>query len=372
MALYGVIDTRDTRPLRVAIAHHDGEGRCDLARLLEACGLDVVLNTAFVPGLPKLLVNNRADVLLVDLEDGEALHKDYLDALFEQLDMPIVFSDKDVTMKNGQTDEEIGRKLSNKLTSLFSRGGNTGKAPVDNNKSLRYGIDILDESTTDGAGLSRHDENITASTHRPRKEDVPASRVWVLIGSIGSVAAIRRFLAALPPDLPIAFIVAQQICESIVMHASRLIALDATFHVLPARVGHVINHHEVIMLPVVDESLIIGDRGQIGLVPPVAVGDISPAIDKVLSMVAKRYQANAGVIIFSGIGKTGIEGCNAIIDHGGAVWTQDAESCQFDSMPQYVREACKVSYTAAPEVLARQLTEDLDSVVLKRASRLAR
>lgn len=356
--------------MRVAIARHGGEGRGDLARLLEACGLDVVLNTAFVPGLPKLLANNRADVLLVDLEDGEALHKDYLDALFEQLDMPIVFSDKDVTMKNGQTDEEIGRKLSNKLTALFSRGGNAGKAPVDDKKSLRYEVDILDETIRDGAGLSRRDENITVS-HGPRKEDIPASRVWVLTGSIGSVAAIRRFLAALPPDLPIAFIVAQQICESIVRLASRLMALDASFHVLPAQVGHVISHHEVIMLPVVDESLIIGDQGQIGLAPPVAVGDISPTIDKVLSMVAKRYRANAGVIVFSGIGKVGIEGCNAILDHGGVVWTQDAESCQFDSMPQYVREACKVSHTAAPEALARQLTEDLDSVVLKRASRLA-
>lgn len=330
----------NTRPLRVAIAHHDGEGQSKLGRLLEACGLDVVLNTTFEPNLLNQLVQNEADVLLVDLEDGQALQKEYLDTLFEQLDMPIVFSDNDVTITDGQTEEELGRKLSNKLISLFSRGGNAAKGAMKANKPVQ-------QQGNSGS---------------------PASRVWVLTGSIGSVDAIRRFLAVLPADLPIAFIVAQHISENIVKQASRLIAADTSFHVFPTQVGHVISHHEVIMLPVVDESLMINQHGQMSLAPPVSAGEVSPTIDNVMGIVAKRYGRNSGAIVFSGIGKAGIDGCKAILDHGGVVWTQDTESSRFASMPQYVRDACNVSYTATPELMAKQLAEDLTLIEMKQAN----
>lgn len=334
----------------MAIAHHDGDGQSKLGRLLEACGLDVVLNTEFAPNLPDQLSHNEADVLLVDLEHGDILQKEYLDTLFEQLDMPIVFSDNDVTIKNGQTEEELGRKLSNKLTSLFSRGGRADKG------AARAGNEGL-----------QHTEDVVIP-HKSGKAGVPAHSVWVLTGSIGGLEAIRRFLSALPDDLPVAFIVAQHVSENVVVQASRLIGTGTPFHVQPAQVGHVISHHDVIMLPVVDESLFIDNHGQIGLVPPVSPDEISLTIDSVLKMVAKRYGRNAGAVVFSGIGRAGIDGCRAIIDHGGVVWTQDAESSRFASMPQYIRDACKVSYTATPEVLAKQLAEDLYAIELNRVN----
>jgi len=91
------------------------------------------------------------------------------------------------------------------------------------------------------------------------------------------------------------------------------------------------------------------------------------AINGILTAVAKRYGRDAGAIIFSGIGRAGIDGCRAIIDHGGVVWTQDAESSRFASMPQYVRDACEVSFTATPELLAQHLAADLHSIEAKRS-----
>ena len=351
--------------MRVAIAHHDGDGQSKLGRLLEACGLDVVLNTAFAPNLPDQLSRNKADVLLVDLEDGEVLQKEYLDTLFEQLDMPIVFSDNDVTIKNGQTEEELGRQLSNKLTSLFSRGGRVGKGKARPGNPAQ-GLDSVGLHDAGNEGLQQGGDVVVS--RKSGKDEVPAYRVWVLTGSIGGLEAIKRFLSALPGDLPVAFIVAQHISENLVAQASRLIDAVTSFHVQPAQVGHIISDHDVIMLPVVDESLFIDNHGQIGLVPPVSAGEISLTIDSMLNMVAKRYGRNAGAIVFSGIGRAGIDGCRAIIDHGGVVWTQDAESSRFASMPQYIRDACKVSFTATPELLAKQLAEDLYTFELKRAN----
>jgi len=339
----------------VAIAHHSDK-QSKLGGLLAACGLDVVLNTTFDTNLVHQLAQNEA---------GEALQKEYLDTLFEQLDMPIVFSDHDVTVKDGQTEEELGRKLSNKLISLFSRGRSAAKVPVKASESEHPQADRESLASGDKI-LQPTDDN--GVTHGSDKENRPANRVWVLTGSMGGIEAIKRFLSALPDNLPIAFIIAQYISENIVAQATRLIAVNTTYQVIPAHVGHVINHHEVIMMPVVDESLIINQNGQMSLAPPAVMDEISITIDNILSIVAKRYGRNAGAIIFSGIGRVGIDGCKAITDHGGVVWTQDAESSRFASMPQYVRDACTVSYTATPELMAKRLAEDLDLIGSSQAN----
>lgn len=352
-----MLNTVETRPLKVAIVHHNGETRSGLGDILLGQGLDVVLNTAFVPDLPDLLARNGADVLLVDLEDGEALQKEYLDTLFERLDIPIVFSDSDVTLKNGQTEEELGRKLSNKLTSLFRRGARidkdsdrTPESPAHHNATESQGGDVghIAVETAKPAGSVNH--------------DIPARRVWVLTGSMGGIEAIRRFLSALPGDLPIGFIIAQYLGENVVTLASRLFAAGTSYHVQPPEAGHSIRHQDVIILPLVDEALMIDELGKINLVPPSTSSDITPAIDKILTMVAKKYGRNAGAIVFSGIGRTGIEGCNAITDHGGVVWTQDSESSRFPSTPQYIRDACQVSYSATPELLAEHLAVTLRAI----------
>ena len=351
-----MLNTVDKRPLKVAIVHHDGETQSGLGDILQGQGLDVVLNTAFVPDLPDQLARYEADVLLVDLENGEALQKESLDSLFERLDIPIVFSDSDVTLKNGQTEEELGRKLSNKLTSLFRRGGTekeSGGVPESPSHQ--------DATESQGSDEGRLPVK-TAKSGGCVSQDIPARRVWVLTGSMGGIEAIRRFLSSLPGDLPIGFVVAQYLGENVVTLASRLFATGTSYHVQPPEVDHVIRHRDVVILPVVDETLMIDEHGKINLVSPSSSSDITPAIDKILIMVAKKYGRNAGAIVFSGIGRTGIEGCNAITDHGGVVWTQDAESSRFPSTPQYVRDACEVSYSATPELLAEHLAVTLRAI----------
>ena len=361
------MSTVDTRPLKVAIVHHDSNGPSKLDRLLAGRGLDVVLNTAFTPDLVQRLSQNNADVLLVDLENGESLQSEYLDTLFEQLDLPIVFSDSDVTIKGGQTEEELGRNLYNKLTSLFGRGGRAAK-DVAEAEDMQHSD--ADTGVHEG-GLQPSQQNEHTGVDAGHGiSGAPAHRVWVLTGSIGGIAAIRRFLSSLPDDLPIGFIVAQYLTENIVEQATRLMAKGTSFHVCPAQAGQVISHHDVIVLPMVDESLNISDHGEISLAPAPSMEVMSMTIDDILTAVAKRYGRDAGAIVFSGVGRTGIDGCRAIVDHGGVVWTQDAESCRFDSMPQYVRDACQVSFTATPELLAQHLADDLHSIEAKRAQQI--
>jgi chemosensory pili system protein ChpB (putative protein-glutamate methylesterase) len=80
-----------------------------------------------------------------------------------------------------------------------------------------------------------------------------------------------------------------------------------------------------------------------------------------ISDMASRYGAKAGAIIFSGMGDDGKEGCAKLLEKGGQVWLQSSESCVISSMPDNVKQACKINYIGNPEQLAKQLTKHLQT-----------
>jgi chemotaxis response regulator CheB len=59
--------------------------------------------------------------------------------------------------------------------------------------------------------------------------------------------------------------------------------------------------------------------------------------------------------VFSGLGKDGSRGCQAITRNGGFVWVQSSESCVIPNMPDAVRRCCEVELSGSPEELARAL-----------------
>ncbi|KAB7628134.1 chemotaxis protein CheB, partial [Alkalilimnicola sp. S0819] len=85
----------------------------------------------------------------------------------------------------------------------------------------------------------------------------------------------------------------------------------------------------------------------------------APSIDSVMEEVARRYGANGGAIIFSGMGDDGARGCQAVAGAGGLVWAQDSASCAIDSMPSCARNTGVVAHSAPPEALARDLAAHL-------------
>jgi chemosensory pili system protein ChpB (putative protein-glutamate methylesterase) len=80
-----------------------------------------------------------------------------------------------------------------------------------------------------------------------------------------------------------------------------------------------------------------------------------------MTRVAERYANRSGAIVFSGMGDDGVEGCRAVVAHGGTVWAQEAESCLVSSMPDHVRAAGLASFSGSPELLALKLTEHLNT-----------
>lgn len=185
-----------------------------------------------------------------------------------------------------------------------------------------------------------------------------ARRVWVLGASLGGPQAVRAFLSRLSGESPIAFILAQHIGEGFDQLLASQLDRETALHVACARAGARLRHGDVLLAPL-DRALRIDRDGCVRLHPLAERGIYSPSIDEVMHEVAQRYGANAGAIVFSGMGDDGIEGARAIAAEGGVVWAQDAASAVISSMPDHARRAGVVSLSGPPESLADQLMKTL-------------
>ncbi len=113
---------------------------------------------------------------------------------------------------------------------------------------------------------------------------------------------------------------------------------------------------QIVIAPV-GHRLLIGPDGRIALESLQTYSVYSPSIDAVMTDIAIRYGANAGAVMFSGMGNDGVRGCQVIASRGGFVWAQEPQSCVISSMPDSARRAGVVSYSGNPEQLAKRLIE---------------
>jgi chemosensory pili system protein ChpB (putative protein-glutamate methylesterase) len=187
-------------------------------------------------------------------------------------------------------------------------------------------------------------------------EAIPPREVWVLCASTGGPQATARFLSRLPGDLPLCFILVQHVGESFV----RLLA-EQISRVTPLRVSLTETDRAIqsgiLLVALPSHRFQISGDGYIEILASGWSGPYKPSFDDVLSAVSQHYGGCAGAIMFSGVGRDGIYGCRQVQHHGGVVWTQSADSCFANSLPDAVRRTGVASYSANPEDLALHLVE---------------
>ena len=329
-------------PLRVAVISQSQSQRSSLRQILETNGLQVVADQALSECAPGRLDGGLADVLLIDLDESFERELSSLDVLIEQSSLPILFNDSDVRYLDEDAKAgDWGRKLVSKLNALVNSAPSTQPLTDPQTRASdvpeRPPLRVI--SSGDQHGLER------------------AQRVWVLGASIGGPQAVKQFLSALPPYLPVAFVLAQHIGANFAALLAEQLNRATPFEVRCAAEGQVLCHGQVVVAPV-DQRLLVNRVGELEL-HAVSRSTYNPCIDTVLQDVAERYGADAGVILFSGMGDDGVRGAHAIVEHGGVVWAQDADSCVISTMTDHARHAGLVSVNGTPQELAERLVKRL-------------
>lgn len=330
------------RALRVAlIADQAAQGR-SLKELLEAGGLDVILDRTIHDYDPRTIGTDAVDVLLVNLDEDTSHEMERLEALIEFSSVPILFNEGGVPGGGGW-----GKKLIAKLSSLVQAHAAQG---------TQQGAQPVEVAATEMAGKARN------AAPRPALRVItpggdstaPAQTVWVLGSSLGGPQALKQFLSKLPDTLPVGFIIAQHIGKPFVPLLAEQLGRVTGLKVMPAEEGRAVRAREVILVPI-DRRFALTEAGVVELRDEPIRGPYKPCIDEVMEEVARCYGRNAGAIVFSGMGEDGALGAVAISAAGGQVWAQDATSCVISSMPDAARRRGVVEFSGTPEELALRM-----------------
>ena len=321
--------------IAIAIASDSLQQRTNLRKVMERSGLNVVLSEPLTRLFLRKLEKTQAEVLLLDLHDDQPHDETLLHEVLDTVEIPIIFND---------------------VTAL------TLNEPAKNPKWHRSLMRKIAESTgSEEFKVAEPQPPVsveTTSQIRAKSGDRLARQVWVLGASLGGPEALKRFLRALPADIPAAFILAQHLGANFVSLLAEQLNRVTKLNVMSPTEGHLFQHQDVIVTPV-GERLLINPIGNIELAELPEPTSYSPSIDLVIRDIADRYGKQAGAIIFSGMGDDGKHGCQHLLAKGGQVWVQTAESCVVSSMPDNVKRVCTPQFVGNPEQLAKQLVKHL-------------
>ena len=324
--------------VRLAIVSYSLQQRKHLAKVLHGMGVKIVLNEPLAQSLLDKLNNLAVDVILLDLHDQEHYDEDLLEEMLDRADVPILFNDVSVLTLNEP------KVLARWYGTLLRKIAETmGQIPLDKESVARDYHGIFSTSVPN---------EVREST--PSASRNIARNVWVLGASLGGPEAVKHFLAALPGETAVAFILTQHLGANFVSLLAKQLDEITEFKVITPYVGHVLRHGEVVVTPV-HERIKINPIGAVELQSITEDTAYSPSIDMVLEDVADRYHEKSGCIIFTGMGDDGVLGSKSIVEEKGVVWAQDAASCVVSSMPDSVDATGIVSYRAKPEKLAEKL-----------------
>ena len=281
---------------------------------LGAARPDVILLDLEMPGmgglraLPRILAEAQGTQVLVvsSLTEAGAWHS--LEA------MTAGAADTMPKPRPGDFDQAYRKQLIAKIRALGSRNSMTG-------------------NTVPGiAGAANRIEH--------RRCGKPA-RLIAIGASTGGVHAINAFLRALPASYTLPILITQHIPATFVPVFARQLAMISGRETIVAEEGTPLSPNKIILAP--GHAHLVVRRYKGGLITcldtqPSASG-CRPSVDPMLASIARECDGAAVALILSGMGRDGLTGATALIEAGGTVIAQDADSCAVWGMPKAVTGA---------------------------------
>ena len=173
--------------------------------------------------------------------------------------------------------------------------------------------------------------------------------------SAGGLAAIEKFLAAMPPDTEsgMAFVLVQHLDPD---HKSILLDIVKKFTRMQAFIvedGVEVQPNCVYVIPPNKDLAFL--HGRLHLMEPGAPRGLRLPIDFFFRSLAQDRHERAICIVLSGTGTDGTLGLKAIKGEGGMAMAQTPESAAYDGMPRSAIATGIVDYILPPELMPEQL-----------------
>jgi two-component system chemotaxis response regulator CheB len=172
--------------------------------------------------------------------------------------------------------------------------------------------------------------------------------------STGGIHALGLFLRRLAPDWDVPLVITQHLPASFMPVFARQIEAACGRPADIAGEGLMLTRGRIVIAPghghvVVKRKVSGGLMTRISS-EPTSSGCI-PSVDPMLASLAEACEGRALGVILSGMGRDGVLGAQALVDAGGTIFAQDADTSAVWGMPGAVSRAGLASLVAAPERL---------------------
>jgi two-component system, chemotaxis family, CheB/CheR fusion protein len=166
----------------------------------------------------------------------------------------------------------------------------------------------------------------------PSVADPSAGGIVGIGASAGGLMALEAFMAHVPADSGLAYVVVQHLAPTGKTLLSELLQRATSLDVHQARHNERIRPNCVYVIPPNTEIRVVEDRLQLSR--PAEPKGLRLPINVLFSSLASARGENAIAVVLSGMGSDGTLGLQAVKAVGGLTVVQTPESAQFDSMPK--------------------------------------
>ena len=196
----------------------------------------------------------------------------------------------------------------------------------------------------------------------PRKislRAMPAQRIGCLAlgASTGGLHALSEFLRALPSSVGVPILITQHLPAVFMPFFARQIEAASGRHAAVAEDAMPLRAEQIIVAPG-DAHLELAEAGgghSVRLSRRAVSSGCLPSVDPMLQSVGAVFGQSGLGIVFSGMGRDGLEGSHALVRAGGAVLAQNEASSAVWGMPRAIAEAGLASAVLSPAELAKRV-----------------
>jgi len=179
----------------------------------------------------------------------------------------------------------------------------------------------------------------------------PADYVVGVGASAGGLDALERLLANVPPELPLAFVIAQHLSPEHKSMMAELLRKKTRLAVAEAYENAPLSAGSAYLVPAHANVVVGRDALHLAGRAP----SLNLPVDQLLRSLAESHKDRAIAVVLSGTGSDGKEGALAVKSGGGLVLAQDPTTAAFDGMPREVIRSGVADAILSPEDIAREL-----------------
>lgn len=358
----------DTAPIKVMIVDDSLTVRTIFKRMVESDGaMEVVATAASAERAIAQLDSNPVDVILLDLEMPGMGGLEALPVILKRSEAGQVLVVSSLTQDGAE----------HTVSALSMGAADTMLKPRPGGFNAEYRGQLLDKIRALGLGPEKGEVRETSETGNAtqqgaaRASSAPSSQaahfaratmgkrpeVIAIGASTGGIHALNLMLRRLTPDFDLPILITQHLPASFIPVFARQIEMACARPAIIAEEGTEIRRGEVAIATGHGHMTVrrIGDRLLAKTSTEPARSGCVPSVDPMFSSLAQACDGRVLAIVLSGMGRDGLEGAQDLVDAGGTVFAQDAETSAVWGMPGAVTKAGLSSLVATPEELGDQL-----------------